>query len=131
MGSVFVVLFPITLLLVVFSRQILLVWLGAEFARVSTVVMRLITVSVFLSCLGRVPFALLQGVGRADLTAKLRLVELPTYGLLALWLTRAYGPIGAAAGTTIRALVHLVALFALSWRVGRHLRVLSPLLIDA
>ena len=128
LGSVFVVLLPITLLLVVFSRQILLVWLGAEFARVSTVVMRLITVSVFLSCLGRVPFALLQGVGRADLTAKLHLVELPTYGLLLLWLTRAYGPIGAAAGTTIRALVHVVALFALSWRVGPHLRVLSPLL---
>jgi O-antigen/teichoic acid export membrane protein len=117
LGAVFVVLFPIALLLVVFSREILTLWLGAEFAQVSAVLMRLITVSVFLSCLGRVPFALLQGVGRADLTAKLHLVALPTYAVLLVWLTRAYGPIGVAACTSIRALVHLVALLALSRRV--------------
>ena len=117
LASVFAVLFPITLLLVAFSREILILWLGAEFAQASTMVMRLITVSVFLSCVGRVPFALLQGVGRADLTAKLHVVELPAYLVLVLGLTLAYGPVGAAAGTAIRALAHLAVLLTLSWRL--------------
>ena len=59
-------------------------WLGADFARQSTRVMQWLALGVLLNGLAQVPSALMQGVGRPDLTAKLHLVELPPY-LLAAW----------------------------------------------
>ncbi len=45
-------------------------WLGPEFARNSTAVLQLLAVGVFFNTLGVLPWVLIQGAGRPDLTAK-------------------------------------------------------------
>jgi O-antigen/teichoic acid export membrane protein len=59
-------------------------WLGAEFSGNSSAVLRWLAIGVFINSLGQVPFALLQEVGRPDITGTLHLVELPLY-LAAMW----------------------------------------------
>ena len=48
--------------------------------------LQILAVGVFINSLAQVPFALLQGVGRPDLTATLHLIELPLYLGLLWWL---------------------------------------------
>jgi O-antigen/teichoic acid export membrane protein len=89
-------------------------WIGPEFAQRSTPVLQWLAAGVFINCLAQVPFALIQGVGRPDLSAKLHLLELPGY-LFALWyLTTRYGINGAAIAWTARVLIDAAGLFLIS-----------------
>ena len=81
---VFLILFPLTLATIALAPEVLALWLGADFARQSTRVMQWLALGVLLNGLAQVPSALMQGVGRPDLTAQLHLVELPLY-LPAAW----------------------------------------------
>ena len=110
------VLFPVVLLIVVFARDGMKLWLGAVFAQNSFHVLQWLAVGVLVNSLSNVPFAMLQGLGRPDITAKLHMIELPVY-LVALWgLTKAYGIEGAAIAWTARATVDALALFILADR---------------
>jgi O-antigen/teichoic acid export membrane protein len=91
-------------------------WLGAEFAEHSVRVLQWLAVGVFINSLAHVPFALVQGAGRPDLTAKLHIIELPVY-LIALWLLiRAWGIEGAAIAWTARVALDALFLFGLARR---------------
>lgn len=109
-------LFPIILLTVVLAQDGLKVWLGAEFAKNSARVLQWLAVGVFINSLAHVPFALLQGVGRPDLTAKLHLLELPAYLVMLWWLTGARGIEGAAIAWTGRVAADAFVLFGLARR---------------
>ena len=126
------ILFPIILLIIVMAENGLRFWLGAEFAEHSTRVLQWLAVGVFINCLAQVPFALVQGVGRPDLTAKLHLIELPGY-LLALWvLSRMHGIEGAAIAWTARVFVDALALFGIARRFlphGTYLRLRTSLVL--
>jgi O-antigen/teichoic acid export membrane protein len=69
---------------------------------------------VFLNCLAQIPLALVQGVGRPELTAKLHLFELPFYLLGLWWLISAYGIEGAAIAWTARVGVDALILFVMA-----------------
>jgi O-antigen/teichoic acid export membrane protein len=113
------VLFPMVLLVVVLAQDGLRLWLGAEFAQHSARVLQWLAVGVFINSLAFIPFAVLQGVGKPDLTAKLHAIELPVY-LIALWsLTKAYGIEGAAIAWTGRATADALVLFAMTKRFLR------------
>ena len=113
---VLLVLFPMVLLVVVLAPDGLKLWLGAEYARNSTHVLQWLAVGVFINSLAQVPFALVQGVGKPDLTAKLHLIELPAYLATLWWLTRRHGIEGAAIAWTARAIVDALVLFVLAKR---------------
>ena len=120
------ILFPIIASVVVLAENGLRLWIGPDFAEHSTRVLQWLAVGVFINCLAQVPFALIQGVGRPDVTAKLHLLELPGY-LLALWyLSVTYGIKGAAIAWATRALVDALVLFILSKRFLPHESHLSP-----
>src|SRR4029077_10279948 len=88
---IFLTLFPLTLLIVMFAREGLTLWLGADFASHSTQILQWLAAGVFLNSLALVPFTLVQGVGRPDVTAKLHLLELPIYMVVLWWLVRRWG----------------------------------------
>ena len=113
-----VVMFPATVLLVTFAREALLVWLGADFARQSTAVVQWLAAGVFINSVGQVPFAALQGIGRADITAKLHAVEFPLYAVGIVWLASAFGLDGVAMAWTLRLAVDTAALI---WFAARRL----------
>lgn len=114
---IFLILFPVLLAIVVFSREGLEMWLGANFASHSVRVLEWLAAGVLLNGLAQVPFALIQGIGRPDLTAKLHMAELPAYALLLWLLIRTMGIEGAAIAWTLRAGVDALVLFALSHRL--------------
>jgi O-antigen/teichoic acid export membrane protein len=111
------ILFPIAVCIVLFADEALTVWLGVEFARESATVARWLAVGVFINSLALVPFTLIQGGGRPDLTAKLHLMELVPYLLGLWWLTTRYGIVGAAVMWTLRAGIDAILLYLLTVRV--------------
>jgi O-antigen/teichoic acid export membrane protein len=115
--SVLLILFPITLCTIVLAQDGLKIWLGAEFAQNSFRVLQWLAAGVFLNSLAQAPFAVLQGVGRPDLTAKLHLVELPLYLFLLWYLIRTWGIEGAAIAWTVRVALDALFLFGLAKRL--------------
>lgn len=110
-------LFPPVLVIVALAREGLAWWLGQGFAEHSATVLQILAAAVFFNSLAQVAFALVQAVGRADLTARLHLVELPLY-LGALWVMIAsYGVVGAAITWAARVIVDAVVLYAFVWRL--------------
>jgi O-antigen/teichoic acid export membrane protein len=112
----FLALFPLTLVIVTMAHEGLDIWLGAEFSHHSTRVLQWLAVGVFMNSLAHIPFALVQGVGRPDLTAKLHLSELPIYLFAVWWLIGAYGIEGAAIAWLARVAVDALILFAMATR---------------
>lgn len=108
--------FPVILVVTAFAGEGLRWWLGAEFARESTAVMRWLALGIFVYCLAYLPFSLLQAAGRPDLSARLHMAELPLYLLLCVAWTRAYGIQGAAAAWVTRVVAETLCMFRLAHR---------------
>ena len=129
---VFLALFPLTLLLVTFAHEGLYLWLGIEFAQNSYRVLQWLAVGVFINSLAQIPFALVQGAGRPDITSKLHLAELPIY-LVSVWLLiHAYGIEGAAIAWMARVTVDALLLFVVAKRIlfdGKFINRCTVLLI--
>jgi O-antigen/teichoic acid export membrane protein len=111
---VLLAMFPITLLIVAFARPGLTLWLGAEFSQHGFRVLQVLAIGILVNSLAFMPFALIQGAGRPDLTAKLHLFELPIY-LPAVWgMTRRFGIEGTAIAWTARVTVDALLLFIIA-----------------
>ena len=115
--TVFLVLFPITLLIVSLAHEGLALWMGKEFADHSTRVLKWLTMGVFANSLAHIPYAFIQGLGRPDVTAKLHLLELPFYLIALVWLMAAYGIEGAGMVWFGRVLVDAILLFWMARRL--------------
>jgi O-antigen/teichoic acid export membrane protein len=112
-----VLVVPLMLFTVTFAEEGMRLWLGPEFAGDSARVLQLLAIGALCQALAQIPFVLLQGAGRADLTAKLLLAELLPY-LLALWLAiRSGGILGAATVWLARALIDSAVLYLLAARL--------------
>src|SRR5688572_26032886 len=74
---VVVLVFPAAVLVVLFAHEGLTLWIGDEFAAASTRIAQILAVGLFVNGLAMIPLIFLYGVGRADMAAKLHLVELP------------------------------------------------------
>jgi O-antigen/teichoic acid export membrane protein len=107
---------PLAILLVVFARDGLTLWLGQEFADQGTRVLQVLAVGMFLNTLAWVPSTALQGMGRPDLVAKVFLVEAPFYLGAAVALTWHLDIVGTALAWAGRSLLD-GALFSLAaWK---------------
>ena len=107
---------PTLLVLALFAKQILRWWLGVEFADQSATVLQILAVGMLLNSIALVPFSLLQGVGRPDLTGVFSLVELVFQIAACFLLVKHYGISGAALAWTLRMLLDVFLLFgAIFW----------------
>ena len=93
-----------------------MLWLGAEFARNSFHILRWLAVGVYINSFAQVPFGLIQGAGRPDITAKFHIVQVPLY-VAAVWLLiKAFGLEGVAIAWVLRIALDAGLLFYMSWR---------------
>ncbi len=115
-------MYPVVFLVMTFAPELLRLWLGGDFAAQSSVVLRWLAVGVLMNSMASSAFALLQGVGRSDTTAKIHLGEAPLYLLLMFWLIREYGINGAAMAWCARTTVDMTLLY---WFAGRQLRTVG------
>ena len=114
---VFLALFPLILVIITFAQEGLYLWLGLEFSQNSTIVLKWLAVGILTNGMAQIPFGLIQGIGRPDLTAKLHLVELPFYLITLWWLLSLYGIKGAAFAWVARSAIDALMLCALANRL--------------
>ncbi|MCX6135044.1 MAG: flippase [Ignavibacteriales bacterium] len=118
----FLLMAPLVMLLVLFAGDILRLWLGTEFAENSALVFQVLAVGILFNSMAQIPFALLQGLGRPDLTAKFHLLELVLTVPLMWFMVSNFGIRGAALAWSTRVLVDALMLFGASGPVvGVHL----------
>jgi O-antigen/teichoic acid export membrane protein len=120
-----VIMVPIALFIVLFAREILTLWLGQEFAGAGATVLKILMIGSLASSVSYFPFAVLHAAGRADLTAKLHIVEAIIYAMISWPLIGSNGIVGAAIAWTARAFFDALGLFYLA---GRVLRLNYPVL---
>jgi O-antigen/teichoic acid export membrane protein len=112
---------PISVILAALAGPILRVWLGQEFARTSTLVFQVLAIGFLTNSLADVPLALIQGVGRPDVPAKLNLVEFFLFVPLGWAFIKVWGIGGAAAAWSLRVTFEMIVLFALAGKLS-HMR---------
>jgi O-antigen/teichoic acid export membrane protein len=119
LGYLIAAMAPVTLVLLLVTEPGLRLWLGPDFAMHSVRPAQILLGGMLVNAAAQVPYAVLQGVGRPDLTARIHLIELPLYAL-GLWMgvTR-FGITGAATAWTARAAVDALLLFGTA-RLVRH-----------
>ena len=118
-GIKFVAFFltPLIFVTIVFAPELLQIWLGSDFAREGTLVLQILALGVMTNSIAHVTFALVQGLGRADITAKLHLLEAPVYVGLLWWGVASFGIEGAAIAWTIRVTADLLLLLFVATRL--------------
>lgn len=114
--AIFLLMFPVALVLVTFAHEGMGLWLGADFARHSSGVLQWLAFGVFINCLAQAPFALLQGIGRPDITAKLHLMELPLYAGAIWFLSQRFGVEGVAMAWVLRVVLDTTVLYVAAGR---------------
>jgi O-antigen/teichoic acid export membrane protein len=114
-GMRYVVLgaFPVAMAGVLFAREALSRWIGADIAMHSARVMQILSAGALCNAAAQVPFAYIQGVGRVRATALIHIIELPVYALLLVVLTTRLGIVGTAIAWAARSGVDLLLMSGL------------------
>jgi O-antigen/teichoic acid export membrane protein len=113
---IFVLLLPMVLFLAVLARPLLSWWISPAFAQNAAPIMQIMSIAALAGGLSQVPFAMLQGQGRADVTAKLHMIEFPIFLALLYVLIVNYGAVGAAWAWLVRIVGDFLALWIMCSR---------------
>jgi O-antigen/teichoic acid export membrane protein len=113
----FLSLYPLVLLSVVFAKDVLLVWLGSEFAEKSTVVFQITAIMILVNSLAHVPTATIVASGRPDITAKLSIIEAIILVPTMWWCVGKYGIEGAAIAALARVALDTTCALVLAHRI--------------
>lgn len=114
--AVLLLVLPLTLLIGAFAGDLLHLWMGPAYGAAGEPVLAWLAVGLLVNGLAKVPSAMIQAVGRPDLTAKLHLVELPVFvGVLAAMVWQ-WGVVGAAVAWLVRASADGAALYWVACR---------------
>lgn len=113
----FIVMYPLSLILVTLGGTGLEFWLGKEFAAEATLVLQILVAGVFINSFGALPKALLQAAGYPKVTAMIHLIELALYVLFLPLLTINFGIEGASVAWVMRSAFDTLVLFILSDRL--------------
>lgn len=93
---IFLLVFPISLLTVIFAKPVMTLWLGTGIGLRGTPILRWLALGAFASCLAEMPSSMLLAWHRPDVNAKwlasMSVLSLP----LMWWLTSVYGAEGTA-----------------------------------
>lgn len=106
-----ILLGPIIIVFIVFSREILFLWQGLEIAENSYIVLQLLAFGVLINSLGWVPSNLVMGFGRPDIIAKIHLFQVPFYIVTAFFFINKFGIIGAAFAFLLRVILESILFF--------------------
>jgi O-antigen/teichoic acid export membrane protein len=117
-GYLTLVLGPIVIVVIAFARELLSLWLGNDFSEQGTVALQILAVGVLVNSLAFLPYSLIQGMGRPDVTAKIHLLELPVYIVLSWGLVSRWGVTGAALSWSLRASADKLLLLIASSRLS-------------
>jgi len=118
MKYIFILLLPITLIVVFFSNELLSIWLGKEFASKSFFILRFLSIGILFNSIAFIPFSFIEGIGRPDVTAKIQLIELPIYVFLMWLVVKNFGTSGAAVLFMSRMIIDCILMIYFSQRLS-------------
>lgn len=108
------IMMPLLLVAACFRYELLELWVGEEVAMNGSGSLLLLCAGVFFNAIAYMPYTLIQASGRADLVAKIHLIELPLYPCL-LWVgVSLWGLEGAAIVWSVRALFEMIIFFIIT-----------------
>jgi O-antigen/teichoic acid export membrane protein len=111
---IFLILYPIIIIIVNFSYEGIQLWLGKSFADNSSLILQLLAIGVLFNSLASIPFNFFQGIGKPSIPAIVNLIELPFY-LIFMWLViKEWGINGAAFVWLIRIIIDTALLFLIA-----------------
>jgi O-antigen/teichoic acid export membrane protein len=114
----FLVQWPVLVLFWLFAPEILRSWLSEEAATAGAGALRLLALAFFLNGFAQIALAGVQGLGRPDLKARLDLIQLPLYGVCAVFFIARFGITGAAAAKLLFTITDSALLFIFARRLG-------------
>ena len=103
--------------LILFAKDILRVWVGAEMAAKGAPVLQIMSAGLLLHSLAYVPGSLLLGIGKPNVTTAFQMAQLPVHLGVAWVLTERWGLVGAALSWSIRAAVDFAYHLAVTMRM--------------
>ncbi len=109
----------LALVVALFAKELLQLWLGTDFSAQSTAVLQILVIGALFNSLAQVPSTLLSGGGRPDIPVKIHLLELPFYVALAWAIIPQWGIKGAATAWTLRVIVDAFLMFTFAFRTYR------------
>ena len=104
--------------LIIFSKEILSLWLGSDFAEKSSVILRILSIGVFFSSLAWINGTLLQGISHPEIVSIIHIIQVPVYILSTWYLIKAINIEGAALSWTFRIVLTLSLLWIFCWKLG-------------
>lgn len=122
MRAALAMMLPPIVLATAFALPLLTLWLGTDFAEHAARIFQWLLLGVLINSAAHVPYAALQAQGRADLTARLHVLELPLFAALLVTCVRRWGVEGAALAWTLRVALDALLLYASAWRLQPALR---------
>jgi O-antigen/teichoic acid export membrane protein len=105
--------------LVVFSNDVLSLWMGAAFALKSSVVLKVLAAGFLLNLLAYVSYSVIQAFQVPQLVGKFHLIVSPLYVAVSVLFILRWGIAGAAAAAGLRFALDAVVLFWIAQRYCR------------
>ncbi len=106
----FLLIFLPALFIIIFAKPGLSLWIDPDFAQKSYYLTQVLAIGMMFIGTNYVPQSLIQAAGRADITAKIHLVEFPVYIVLLFLLLKHFGVVGAAYAWVIRGGIDFILL---------------------
>ena len=98
----------VALLLNIFMNEILTMWIGNGLSNGAVSVGRVLCVGLFTNAVGAMYFSMIHAHGRADVTAKMHLIEFPILLIALKYFLEHWGIIGAAYVWCLRSILELL-----------------------
>lgn len=106
--TIMLAVWPVCVLIVAFPHQLLTLWLGADFASASRVVLLTLGLGAYLACVSVLPATFTDAIGRPDVGAKILLVQSVLYPSAIIFMIGWYGIEGAAVAWTVLCVLNVI-----------------------
>lgn len=105
------VLLPVCAFLAIFAFEVLTIWLDAEFAKNSALLLQVFSLGVLINSAAQIPFTVIQSAGKPKWTAMIHVAEALPFLLLLWWATASFGVTGAVVAWLVRIILDTALMF--------------------
>ena len=117
--AIFLIIYPIVLIIITFAYEGIDIWLGKEFAINSSLILQFLSIGIFMNSMSLIPNIFFQGIGKPKVPTIINLIEFPFY-LLIMWLSiKNFGIKGAAFTFMIMATIDAALMYLLANKMQR------------
>lgn len=107
---------PITIVGIVFSTEIMTIWMGVEYGIKSSLILKILFIGYYFNALAQIPYTILQSKGFSKSTAIIHAIEVIPYLSILYFSTKEFGLVGAAIVWSLRVFIDFLLLLYFNYR---------------